>query len=453
MESRKINFAIYVITVLFTAWTVYSYKDIAVDIKKSMIIALVIIISFGILLLKMKEKKFSRKIPVFSCMWVLLYILLPLGAFPEFKNLESIKNISKLGWNSLLILSLATLLIMHIFLNKYKYSVAFILLNYICGELFWRQFIYEMTNIQIGELSICLAILFLSLDVYFYINNQRISYFRFFNILHLVAFIIFTTYMSEKVFIILYAMDLINKVSNWKRIIIIVLGCGTACILEDYKNWKDVSKLPVPDSLKIGLACFLTALYMLAAKIWPSCFNLWFLFGVGILSIIGCESFLKALEKLDIKEISLRGVGLFYCYWGGAIVWALTIGKTINIYPQYLLLIVGFFVLRAIVDFAGTKINERNRFLLGFWGTAAPVLLFFAKYDFEIVTLRGLLPQIYMLAGSIILWILLLNNTWNFNQVMLKGKYPKEEYVVVPRIQAACISVIYVVTVLLLLRR
>ncbi len=449
MESKKINISVYVITILFTGWYIYSHKEPVRDLKTLLIIAAAIIVVSGIVILRKKEKPFSKNIPVFVCMWVLLYILLPLRSYPELEKMPGSVKLDKLVSNWMFSVSLFSLIVLRIVLRKIRNIEAVAFLSYVCAVLFWSSLIDEIMGIQINQLLVYMAALFFLLERYAHMKKKNESYFFFYNVMFAFFFIVLLLYVSKRKFIYEAVMDLFDKESNWQRIMGLVLSCGIAGILEDYKKWKSVTTLPVPESLEMGLACLLTSIYMLSAKLWPSCFNLLLVFCVGILGAIICESSLKAIKKLDIKETCT----VYYLFWVLSIVFAMTAGKTLNVYPQYFLLVAGILILRTIVAFTGTKAGKRKAFLMGFWGIAAPLMLFFAKYNFEVSTLESVRTHILYLVASMVLWLLLLTNTWNFNQSLLNGKYPKKEYTVVPVIQVICICFMCLTTVILLLNR
>ena len=442
MDTKKIKFSMYMITVLISLYSAYRFGKN--DMVATMLTAVIILGIGGYYIIKKQEyDPFVRVKETFALMWTGLYLVLPVGGRPIPDNISvTIQYMSSAfghSENSLVFYYAGALILLLIFGKRWKDTLAY------------RAGLYGITSLvtaQLFNVAFQLDTRFMFFVAIFafmceYISKKRFQYrslFKGFILFCITLFVILILYPDAG--LVTRILDLFYWGNIWPAVTIILLVFGAICIIEDYQGLYKLSEGKMSKEFETGCALICMAVYIFLGKAWPQFFNMLIVYIAAPAAILLAE---YAEERMATSKAR-------YFVWIGLLFFLPTAGRTLNERSWYYFVIIAILVVRFVLLKITWKNDKKTIILQDFWGIAAAVLLFSSRYEiFDVYVFRTLTFSLIVLAGSCVLWVILTHNAYAFDKQLKEGKYTKYDYEVIPRLQKSGICMVMVMALFSLL--
>lgn len=442
MEAKKTSFYIYIATVLISGF--FAFRLGKENMTQTMLTAAVILAVGGYFIVVKKKEAYTHVIDMFVLMWAALYLLVPIGKLPSAEEMEGLFSLWKSSFkisNSLMPYYLSALIIL-IAVKKWKTSLIYRVELYIIVSLIAVQLFQIAFRIDFSFIYYVAAFTLLCEQISKIRSRYRSLFYRF---LFLCAglFTLLMLYPNDA------GVQLANRIYNlfylgkiWPGITIIILLSGIVCIIENYRDLKDLPEGKMSESIQTGAALVLMAVYITIGEIWPQFFNHIVIYTVA-------PALILIIEYTDRNKIS---DDIKFFIWRGLILCIPAAGRTLNERKWFCFVIIAVFLVRFILQKMKWKDGKEKIVMQGFWGIAAAVLLFCSRYKIlNIDRIRTLTFPLITLLGSCVLWVILTHNTYAFDKQLREGKYAKTDYAIVPMMQRTGISLAVIITLFRLL--
>jgi len=448
MDTKKIKFSIYMITVLISLYAAFQFGKN--DIMACMLTAIIILGVGGyFIFVKKKNDTFIRLKDVFACMWTVQYLVLPIGKRPNLSNIEvtvqklshafDINNNMFIKYSGALIIYTGTLILLQVLGKNWKDILAYrvglyAIVSLIAGQIFQIAFGLDTSFIYYVAIFAYLCE---------YISKKRFrnkTYFKEFLLFDIALFAVLMLYPYAGLVERLVSLFYLGNI--WSRVTVIILICGVICIVEDYEGLQDLSEGKMTEALQTGCALICMAVYIFLGKAWPQ-------FAHILIVYIATPASILLAEYADKRMIPDR---MKYLVWIGIMVCLPAAGRTLNENSRFYFVVIALLIVRFILLKITWKNVGRNIILLDFWGIAAAVLLFCSRKEiFDMNVIRTLGFSLIVLAGSCVMWGVLTHSTYVFDKQLREGKYVKYDYEVIPRLQRMGICLVMAITLFRLL--
>ena len=441
MDAKKIKFSIYMISVLISLYSAYYYGKN--NLIASMVTAIIILGIGGYYIIeKQKNDSFMLAKDIFVLMWIALYLVLPAGGNLVADNIED--TVRRLGYvfipsNTLVLYYTGALILLVLIGKRWKETLVYrtglyIIVSLIATPLFQILFGVDTSFIVFTAISAILCEL---------ISKNRFQYkpiFKKFLLFYISLFVVLTLYpdrgLAGRIQNLFYLGDI------WPYVTIVLLICGVICILENYQSIRNLPQGEMTESFVTGCALICMALYIFQGKAWPQFFNIFIVYIAVPASIL--------LVNYADKHMISSNIKLFI--WIGIMFGLPAAGRTLNENSLFYFVIIAIFIVRFILLKMDWKNYGVTIIMQEFWGVAAAVLLFCSKKEiFDMTVIRTHTFSLITLIGSGVLWVILIHNTYSFDKQLRKGKYSKDDYKMIPRLQMIGIYLVMLMTLFRLL--
>ena len=308
MEAKKTSFYIYIATVLISGF--FAFRLGKENMTQTMLTAAVILAVGGYFIIVKKKEAYTHVIDMFVLMWAALYLLVPIGKLPSAEEMEGLFSLWKSSFkisNSLMPYYLSALIIL-IAVKKWKTSLIYRVELYIIVSLIAVQLFQIAFRIDFSFIYYVAAFTLLCEQISKIRSRYRSLFYRF---LFLCAglFTLLMLYPNDA------GVQLANRIYNlfylgkiWPGITIIILLSGIVCIIENYRDLKDLPEGKMSESIQTGAALVLMAVYITIGEIWPQFFNHIVIYTVAPALILIIEYTDRNKISDDIKFFIWRGL-------------------------------------------------------------------------------------------------------------------------------------------------
>lgn len=418
IQKGQIKYGVYIITVLFSL--LYSFRYGKNGVIQSILVTVLLLGIGGYYIIKKnKDSTFYAAKELFAVLWTALYLILPIRGLPVPDHIEfylkRILDVFRSSERTLIIFSVAFLLILNIFGEKFKDSFVYLAGIYISIYLIVSEVFRISFTIDTYFIFLITVFVFLS-DLARKIVYRQKSEFMKLVLLYLILYILLILYPDEG--IVTRIQNLLYLEEVWTRVSAILVISGGICLFENYKSLQDLSSGEMTGEFAEGCALAALAVYIFVGKCWPQYFHLIIVYTAFPLIILLKEYIANQIN--DGRAVLL--------YWVCVLLCLPALGRTLNENSRYCMIILALFLIRHVLMRMSWKV-EKEVILQDFRGIAATILLFAARYNvYDMNMIRKLIDPFLVLIGSCVLWVMLTHQTYTFNRQLIKGKYPKNDY-------------------------
>lgn len=443
MESKTIKVSVFFITVLIAVYSAYRLGSN--NMTASMLRAGAVLGICGFFILKKREPDgFIYVKDIFALMWAALYLVLPITQKPVGDKfgivMQRLGNTLKSGGS--LVPYYVLILCLFLFLQKWKQSVAYRVGLYVITSLLAYQLFSWVLGIDMNFVIYYLAgFAFLCEQISRTREHFKPLYLKYL-LLITGLFVLLALYYPEDSGLLLRLDNLLFVKTIWPRLALIILLSGIICLVENHRDLRDLPAGKMTEPVVTGSALICLALYITVGKVWPQFFSPLIVYAAAALVIL----------IMDYANRHAVSSGMKFAVWLGMLLFLPAAGRTLNEKKWVFPVIFALFIVHFILGKMKWKNDGEKIIMQDFWGIAAIVLLFSARYKIsDIEVIRSLVNSLVVLIGSCVLWVLLTHTTHAFDKQLRESRYAKYDYVIVPRIQRICIGLSVLITFFILL--
>ena len=279
MDTKKVKFGIYILTVLISLYSAFQFgKD---NVPAAMLIAATILgIGGYFIIIKRENDTFLHTKDDFAFMWTVLYLVLPIGGHLTVDNSES--TFQMLGHalapnNSLPFYYLCALVLLLAFWKKWSDSQIYRIGLYVIVSLIAEQIFQLVFGIEATFIFAMAAFAILCE----HISIKRVKYKPVFHRFLLICIVLFVVLMlcphdgsSIGVQLDMRIRNLFYLGDVWPRVDIILLISGAICMLDNYKDLRYLFQGKMAESFVSGGALICVAIYIFLGIRFSNVFNI-----------------------------------------------------------------------------------------------------------------------------------------------------------------------------------